>query len=181
MAKSKPKSPIGGRWNIVSMTEWDVDYLHEEVQAFIEFSPKDTGEFHFGHVQGQMDCPTTEKNGKPAVEFTWDGTALCRSHHGNRSIWTGSLDDNMTVIYSTDGKGHWIRREWVDQCPEDVFLAARCQGVKGHKGVHWCYKPDGSFAWDDNDDDPQEDGSSGSTPPGHKNGLHRWTNRKTIG
>ena len=38
MAKRKPKSPIEGRWNIVSMTEWDEEFLHEEVQAFIEFT-----------------------------------------------------------------------------------------------------------------------------------------------
>jgi len=73
MAKRKPKSPIEGRWSIVSMTEWDEGSLHEEVQAFIEFSAKDTGEFHFGYVQGQMDCRATVKDGNPAVEFTWDG------------------------------------------------------------------------------------------------------------
>ena len=44
MAKRKPKSPIEGRWNIVSMTEWDEEFLFEEVQAFIEFIPKDNGE-----------------------------------------------------------------------------------------------------------------------------------------
>ena len=73
MPKRKPKSPIEGRWNIVTMTEWDEEFLHEEVQAFIEFSAKNTGEFHFGYVQGQMDCQATEKDGKPAVEFTWEG------------------------------------------------------------------------------------------------------------
>jgi len=33
----KPKSPFKGRWQIVSMTEWDEDYFNEEVEAFIEF------------------------------------------------------------------------------------------------------------------------------------------------
>jgi hypothetical protein len=69
MPKRKPKSPIEGRWNIVSMTEWDEDYLHEEEQAFIEFSPKGSGEFHFGYVHGQMDCRATERDGNTAVEF----------------------------------------------------------------------------------------------------------------
>jgi hypothetical protein len=40
--------------------------------------------------------------------------------------------------------------------------------VKGHKGVHWLFSPSGDFDWDDNDYDPQEDGCSGSTPPGHR-------------
>jgi hypothetical protein len=35
--RSKPVSPFLGRWNIVSMTEWDEDYIHDEVPAFIEF------------------------------------------------------------------------------------------------------------------------------------------------
>jgi len=73
----------------------------------------------------------------------------------------------MNVMYSTDGNGLWIRREWAEQCPERVLLASRCQGIKGHKGLHWCYKPDGSFAWGDNVDDPREDGCCGTTPPGH--------------
>ena len=73
----------------------------------------------------------------------------------------------MNVMYSTDGNGLWIRREWAEQCPERVLLASRCQGIKGHKGLHWCYKPDGRFAWGDNVDDPREDGCSGTTPPGH--------------
>ena len=28
---------VPGRWHIVSMSQWDEDYLNEEVQAFIEF------------------------------------------------------------------------------------------------------------------------------------------------
>jgi hypothetical protein len=73
MAKRTLKSAIEGRWNIVSMTEWDAEYLHEETRAFIEFSPKGEGEFQFGYVRGQMDCRATERNGKPAIDFTWDG------------------------------------------------------------------------------------------------------------
>lgn len=74
----------------------------------------------------------------------------------------------MNILFSTDGEGHWWRREWAVQCDQEVFMAGRCQGVKGHKDVHWCYQEDGSFAWDDNDDDRKHDGCSGSTPPGHK-------------
>lgn len=71
------------------------------------------------------------------------------------------------VMFSTDGKGHWWRREWAQKCPEKVFFGRHCQGVEGHKGVHWCYGEDGSLHWDDNELDPQEDGCSGTTPPGH--------------
>ena len=45
MAKKKPKprSPFLGRWHIVSMSNWDEDYVNEEVRAFIEFEPTQRG------------------------------------------------------------------------------------------------------------------------------------------
>jgi hypothetical protein len=75
MAKKKPKpeSPFQGRWQIVSMTEWDEDYLNEEVQAFIEIEPSGRGKFHFGYVRGIMDCRESTRDGKPSIEWTWDG------------------------------------------------------------------------------------------------------------
>lgn len=71
--KTTATSPFLGRWNIVSMSAWDEDYLHEEVRAYIEFDAKGFGEFHFGYVQGHMDCRLTTRDGEPAVEWTWDG------------------------------------------------------------------------------------------------------------
>jgi hypothetical protein len=72
------------------------------------------------------------------------------------------------VVYSTDGNGNWMRREWKRQCCEGVFLNGACQGVEGHKGVHWSYKEDGSFSYSDNDNDSTEKGCSGSIPPDHE-------------
>ena len=71
--KRKPSSPLFGRWHIVSMNAWDEDYLNEEVQAFIEIDDKGSGSFQFGYVQGQIDCQTTTRQEKPAVEFSWEG------------------------------------------------------------------------------------------------------------
>jgi hypothetical protein len=76
--------------------------------------------------------------------------------------------DGPGVAYYTDGKGYWLRRQWKPQCRSEVFLTARCQGIEGHKGVHWCYSPSGDFQWDDNNNDPQHDGAAGSTPPGRE-------------
>ncbi len=55
------------------MTEWDEDYLNEEVQAFIEFDDKGGGSFQFGYVQGTMDCRETTRDGKPGIEWSWEG------------------------------------------------------------------------------------------------------------
>src|SRR3954454_6725416 len=71
--ESKPKSPFTGRWRIVSMSAWEDEYLDEEVQAFFEFEETGRGSFQFGYIQGLMDCRTTGREGKPAVEFSWEG------------------------------------------------------------------------------------------------------------
>ncbi len=73
MTKSKKADAFTGRWDIVSMDQWDRDYLNVQVPAFIEFEPLQTGLFHFGYVQGEVDYRVTTRDGKPAVEFTWDG------------------------------------------------------------------------------------------------------------
>lgn len=71
--KPKPKSPFHGRWRIVSMSEWDEEYLDEEVQAFIEFDDKGGGSFQFGYVRGILDDREGLRDGQPAVEFSWEG------------------------------------------------------------------------------------------------------------
>jgi hypothetical protein len=79
------------------------------------------------------------------------------------------------IMYSTDGKGYWVKRTWVKQCTHKVFLGGKCQGVEGHKGVHWCYESDGSYKYENNKDDPEsidERGIAGGTiPPEHKSWI----------
>jgi hypothetical protein len=55
------------------MDEWDQDFVGAEVPGFILFDQHRQGEFQFGYVSGQMDCEPTERNGKPAVEWTFEG------------------------------------------------------------------------------------------------------------
>lgn len=76
-------------------------------------------------------------------------------------------NDKPNPCYCTNGKGHWWKIEYKRQCPEGVFMQGRCQGVEGHKGVHWRFGAHGSFHYDDNDVDPSEGGCSGSIPPDH--------------
>ena len=73
--KPKPQSPFLGRWHIVSMSAWDEEYLNEEEQAYIEFDRDQQGEFHFGYVHGNIDYREGQRDGQPAVEFSWDGNA----------------------------------------------------------------------------------------------------------
>lgn len=73
MAKRKTANSFLGRWQIVSMTEWDEDYLNEEVEAYIEFSADNLGSFQFGYVQGDIDYRPTDRDGKHCVDFSWEG------------------------------------------------------------------------------------------------------------
>jgi len=82
MGKAKPKNWALGHWHIVSMDQWDEDYLNEEVEAFIEFEPSHTGQFQFGYVHGEIDFRVTQRDGKPAVEFSWDGNDESDSAQG---------------------------------------------------------------------------------------------------
>src|SRR5262245_41084157 len=81
------------------------------------------------------------------------------------------MRNGANICYYADGRGRWIRREWKRQCSARVFFYGRCQGVKGHKGDHWCYSPSGDFEWYANADDPNpehKDAVAGSTPPGNE-------------
>jgi tRNA (cmo5U34)-methyltransferase len=81
-----------------------------------------------------------------------------------------SEDESGLVCYSTDGAGRWWRRSWKKQCQERrvSLWGNRCQGVEGHKGVHWFFAPEGSFVYADNDGDSTEEGCCGGIPPGHQ-------------
>lgn len=71
--KATAKNAFTGSWRIVSMSAWEDEYLDEDVQAYIEFDGKGLGYFQFGYVQGQIDYQTSTRDGKPSVEFSWEG------------------------------------------------------------------------------------------------------------
>ena len=64
---------LTGRWRIVEMDMWDQDAIDLVEPGFIEFAEDGTGRFGFIAVRGRMDCRSTERGGRPLVEFSWDG------------------------------------------------------------------------------------------------------------
>lgn len=73
------------------------------------------------------------------------------------------------IMYSMIDEERWSQRIWKEQCPHEmIFGQHRCQGVEGHKGVHWCFNAAGEFEYEDNDADSTENGCSGTIPPGHQ-------------
>jgi hypothetical protein len=74
-AKSKagPHSRFLGRWKLASMSTWEEIDVRDEPFAFIEFERDGLGQFEFGDVGGDIDFRDSTRDGKPAVEFTWEG------------------------------------------------------------------------------------------------------------
>lgn len=65
--------PIAGKFRITHMDQWDQEFVDAEVPGFVYFDSQGQGEFQFGYVTGQMDCEQTERSGRPAVEWTFEG------------------------------------------------------------------------------------------------------------
>jgi len=72
LLKGRPEK-IVGKWRIVEMELWDRDALDLVGPAFIEFDKKDTGRFGFIAVTGWLDCRHSLVDGRPGVEFSWEG------------------------------------------------------------------------------------------------------------
>ena len=64
---------LTGRWRIVEMSGWDRDAIDLVEPGFIEFAGDGTGEFVFIAVHGWLDCRGVERDGRPGVEFAWEG------------------------------------------------------------------------------------------------------------
>lgn len=73
---------ISRKWRITAMDLWDQEDVDLEGPAFIEFGKGQSGQFRFIAVNGWMDCRHTERNGRTAVEFTWDGNDECDPANG---------------------------------------------------------------------------------------------------
>ena len=115
--KLKSQNPFTGRWRIVSMSAWEDDFLDEEVEAYIEFNDRGWGNFHFGNVQGQMDCRQTTREGEPAVEWSWDGNAEMDAAQGRGcAVLKGEELHGMIFFHGGD---------------DSEFVAIRAKASKG--------------------------------------------------
>ncbi|MEV0051018.1 hypothetical protein AB0H34_11040 [Saccharopolyspora shandongensis] len=85
---------LTGRWRIVEMDMWDRDAIDLEGPGFIELAKDGTGQFGFIAVHGWMDCRPTKRDGRPCVEFSWDGDGEDQPVNGRG--WA-MLADNGTL------------------------------------------------------------------------------------
>ncbi len=62
-----------GAWRITDTEVWSVEAINMVGSANITFDEDDMGSFEFIAVVGFMDCRFSEREGKPFVEFSWQG------------------------------------------------------------------------------------------------------------
>lgn len=55
------------------MSNWDRDAIDLVEPGFVEFSSDGTGQLGFIAVNGWLDCRPADRDGRPGVEFTWEG------------------------------------------------------------------------------------------------------------
>jgi hypothetical protein len=97
------KVPFAGPWRIVWMSEWDQDHVNMDVPGHITFDARQSGNFQFGMVQGQMDC-RPDKLHSQRVEFTWqgfdEGDEL--TGRGHAEIVNGELHGHLYIHFGED-------------------------------------------------------------------------------
>jgi hypothetical protein len=64
---------FSGSWHIVETELWDQDALDLVQPAFIKFDDECIGSFGMIAIGAGIDCRFSTRDGKPLVEFTFDG------------------------------------------------------------------------------------------------------------
>ncbi len=104
-------SKIAGRWKIVSMDEWDQDYVDLVEPGYFKFDSDNLGEFVFGTVHGTIDVRLSST--KPSLEYSWEGSSEgdpC-SGRGWFEFSTPNQGAGMIYIHCGDDSGISIEKE----------------------------------------------------------------------
>ncbi len=102
---------IEGTWRITYMDLWGPDAIDLLGPGFFQFDGERGGRFRFIAVEGWMDCRHRLEQGRPVVEFSWDGFDDRDPANGRgwaRVLADGSLDGR---IYFHQGDESGFRAE----------------------------------------------------------------------
>lgn len=69
----KTSAAFSGSWHIVETELWDQDALDLVQPAFIKFDDESVGSLGMIVIGAGLDCRFGTRDGKPLVEFTFDG------------------------------------------------------------------------------------------------------------
>lgn len=98
------------------MELWDREAIDLLGPAFIELTSNGQGSFRFIAVEGWMDTREVERDGRPAIEFSWDGNDEMDRASGRG--WSALAADGSLEgrIYFHMGDDSWFRAER-EKCP----------------------------------------------------------------
>jgi hypothetical protein len=109
--KPKLPTPFSGRWRITWMEQWEQDFVDAEVEGFFEFGPNNGGSFQFGYVKGDIDYRPGIREGKPNVEFSWEGQDEMDPAQGRGwAVLDGEEIDGMILLHRGDESRFKARR-----------------------------------------------------------------------
>ena len=120
MAKrAKSPSSFEGRWRITSMEMWSQDVVDAEVEGYFEFGTNRVGSFQFGYVSGSIDYKVGTRDGKPSIDWSWDGNDEMEPAQGRGwAVLKGDELHGMIFFHQGDDSG---------------FVARKAEGKKGPK------------------------------------------------
>jgi hypothetical protein len=106
------KKKFIGLWRITEMELWDSDFIDMDGPGYIRFQTDGMGEFHFGAVLGWTDCRFLKRDGKEAVEFSWEGSEESDIAYGRG--WAFVDGDHLhgrLFFHQGDDSGFTAKRE----------------------------------------------------------------------
>ena len=112
MLNSESDRAFGGDWRITTTEVWASDALDLIEPAFFRFDDESMGEFGMIAIRGGLHCYYGQRDGKPLVEFTWegedDGDARCG--RGWATIDTDGVLRGRFFIHQGDDSGFVAER-----------------------------------------------------------------------
>lgn len=101
---TRARAPFVGLWRIQEMSNWDAEYFDMEVPAHVNLGETGGGYFQFGLVQGDIDWRCGERDGQPAIEFSWLGQDECdpASGRGRARVGRDGKLTGLIVIHHGD-------------------------------------------------------------------------------
>ncbi len=78
------------------MDLWDREDVDPVAPGFIEFEPGHVGSLGFIAVQGGLDWRDAPRDGRPGVEFSWEGSDECDPVTGRG--WAAAEEDGTPFV-----------------------------------------------------------------------------------
>lgn len=105
-------NPFIGRWRIVHTTTWGSREIHETAPAHVTFNKDRFGELHLLSVDGTVDHRIGDRDGKPGIEFSWEGCDEMDPVCGRGwAVLAGDEIEGEIFIHGADGTWFQARRE----------------------------------------------------------------------